>query len=330
MCVIRQLTSRGNFASAALMLAATIGLLFSAAEVWAVESLAYSFESGTDDNPDQFAPNGGGITVAADLTTGVTDGIYSMKTSVEAGATFVGALTTSVNPTPTGGSTIIGDPPGIDYVLFDMTIAPGDEFPTATGSFAVIGVTIFGASQPDRPGGQLFGLQAQFKHEVHIDGLAAGTYRDVRIDLADAHSHPLTFVANQSFNEIFGEEGSGANDIIPSAFQLFFNKSANLPLTVYLDNVRVGTNPPGVPGDYNGDGTVNAADYALWRDGGALLNEVADPGTISAADYTEWRTRFGNASGGGSSSAVPEPGSVLLAFAAGGCWLASRWRRFAR
>jgi hypothetical protein len=324
----RQVTLRGEFGHILLLCAATLGLSNCPSGAQAQETLAYSFESGTDENPDAFGPNGGGFTVAADLTTGVTLGTYSMKTSMVAGATFAGALSSAVNPTPTGAT--IGDPPGIDYVLVDVTIAPGDEFPGGEGSFAVFGVTVFGHSQPDRPGGQQFGLQAQFKDEEHIDGLAAGTYRDLRIDLSDAHTHPLTFVPNQSFNEIFGEEGSGPDDVIPSGFQLFVNKTNNLPLTIYFDNVRVGINPPGVLGDYNGDGSVNAADYTVWRDGGPLLNEVADPGTVSPADYDAWRERFGNTSGSGRSSAVPEPSGVVLAMAAGGCWWGLRWRRFAR
>ena len=69
-------------------------------------------------------------------------------------------------------------------------------------------------------------------------------------------------------------------------------------------------------GDYNGNGTVDAADYVLWRNGGPLLNEVDTPGTVNAADYTEWRARFGNpspGSGSGSgSSAVPEPATSAL------------------
>jgi hypothetical protein len=83
---------------------------------------------------------------------------------------------------------------------------------------------------------------------------------------------------------------------------------------------------PGVAGDYNNDGTVNAADYVLWRKGGTLANEVADPGTVSAADYTEWRARFGNTAGSGASldgAAVPEPSSLFIfligALASSGC-----------
>jgi hypothetical protein len=71
--------------------------------------------------------------------------------------------------------------------------------------------------------------------------------------------------------------------------------------------------PAGVPGDYNNNGVVDAADYVLWRKGGPLQNEVDNPGTVNAADYTAWRTRFGSTSGSGlGASAVPEPNAIML------------------
>ena len=33
-----------------------------------------------------------------------------------------------------------------------------------------------------------------------------------------------------------------------------------------------------VAGDYNGNGTVDAADYVSWRNGGTLVNEVDTAG----------------------------------------------------
>jgi hypothetical protein len=200
---------------------AAVAILFCAGVVHA--QTVYSFEA-PPVNPDGFGPNGGGVTIAQD-TIGATDLTHSMKVSVVGGATFVGALTGAVNP-------LIGDPPGVNSILFDMTVNQGDAFP---GAFALVGVTIFGASQPGP--GQQFGLQAQFADFEHIDGKAPGTYT-VQIDLNSA-THPLTFAANQSFNQIFGTVGSGPNDIIPTGFQLFFNKSNDAPLTVYIDNVRV-------------------------------------------------------------------------------------------
>ena len=86
--------------------------------------------------------------------------------------------------------------------------------------------------------------------------------------------------------------------------------------------------PPAVPGDYNGNGKVDGADYVLWRKGGPLANEVDNPGTVDAADYTEWRARYGNPPGAGSglgAGAVPEPTAALLALVAGLATIAS-WR----
>jgi hypothetical protein len=73
--------------------------------------------------------------------------------------------------------------------------------------------------------------------------------------------------------------------------------------------------PPAVLGDYNNNGTVDAADYVVWRNGGPLANESASIGVNDQADYTFWRSRFGATSGSGSglsAAGVPEPGSLLL------------------
>jgi hypothetical protein len=73
--------------------------------------------------------------------------------------------------------------------------------------------------------------------------------------------------------------------------------------------------PAGIPGDYNNNGTVDAADYVLWRKGGPLANEVDAPGTVNAADYIAWRARFGNSTSGvgtNENAAVPEPATTAL------------------
>ena len=77
-------------------------------------------------------------------------------------------------------------------------------------------------------------------------------------------------------------------------------------------SVTVST-PPAVLGDYNGNGSVDAADYVLWRNGGPLLNEGVTVGTVDPADYNYWRSRFGTTTGSGSVAGnVPEPNSLLL------------------
>jgi hypothetical protein len=72
-------------------------------------------------------------------------------------------------------------------------------------------------------------------------------------------------------------------------------------------------------GDYNGSGTVDAADYVLWR---------KTDGT--QAGYDAWRTHFGETVSGGSvasaNATVPEPATlVLLMYAAAG-WCLRRGR----
>ena len=77
----------------------------------------------------------------------------------------------------------------------------------------------------------------------------------------------------------------------------------------------------GLPGDFNGDGWVDAADYTTWRDHLGDGDESALNGNgdgmngVDAGDYTLWVDSFGTHNeGGGSLGAgnVPEPASVTL------------------
>ena len=57
--------------------------------------------------------------------------------------------------------------------------------------------------------------------------------------------------------------------------------------------------PDELPGDYNQDGTVDAADYVVWRStldqtGTDLVADGNDNGAVDAADYQLWRANFGS------------------------------------
>lgn len=70
-----------------------------------------------------------------------------------------------------------------------------------------------------------------------------------------------------------------------------------------------------LPGDYNNDGFVNAADYTVWRNAlgtAATLPGDTSPGGVSAVDYTVWANNYGRTAGGSSSVAIPEPSALLL------------------
>jgi hypothetical protein len=97
--------------------------------------------------------------------------------------------------------------------------------------------------------------------------------------------------------------------------------------------------PEHPPGDYNRNGTVDAADYVLWRKlVGHLVTACSGPdfncnGFVEFDEYAPWRQNFGNttansasAVGGeytGPARSIPEPSAMtlagLLAFGSIGC-----------
>lgn len=91
--------------------------------------------------------------------------------------------------------------------------------------------------------------------------------------------------------------------------------------------------PGGLPGDYNENGFVDAADYTVWRDnvGAATLpnRDSGAVGVVGTSDYNFWRDHFGESAGSGSlgSAAVPEPSSLLLVVVCGMGAVLARARR---
>lgn len=91
---------------------------------------------------------------------------------------------------------------------------------------------------------------------------------------------------------------------------------ATLPGVLHMGLAVVPTSP--LPGDYSGDGQVDAADYAVWRDTGR-----------PEQDYATWRDHFGEHSpgAGAETQGAPEPHAAASAAAALGAWGLSRGRR---
>lgn len=102
-------------------------------------------------------------------------------------------------------------------------------------------------------------------------------------------------------------QANGNSGVTGHTFGDFFDVTGTLGADDYILTSLLAA--PGVDGDYNGDGTVNAADYTVWRDGGS-------PDSTQAG-YDKWKQNFGNSgAGGGAGGAVPEPSTVALALVA--------------
>jgi hypothetical protein len=78
--------------------------------------------------------------------------------------------------------------------------------------------------------------------------------------------------------------------------------------------------PEPLPGDFNADGTVDAADYVVWRKN--------DGGQFDETDYLDWRANFdrSNTAGTGSFTAVPEPATFMAVLACMALVVVSRKR----
>jgi PEP-CTERM motif len=96
--------------------------------------------------------------------------------------------------------------------------------------------------------------------------------------------------------------------------------------TDYRNAIMAPADSAPIPGDYNQDGAVDAADYTVWRDHlgtsfalGGNGDETDDSaGVVDQADYALWKANFGNLAGSGafSNAAVPEPSTFVLLAAA--------------
>jgi hypothetical protein len=111
---------------------------------------------------------------------------------------------------------------------------------------------------------------------------------------------------------------------------------AGTPLTQLTGGGSLQVTAQILPGDFNGNNVVDAADYVLWRDSFGTFNILAnDPyfGTeIDQDQYDVWRSHFGNTSpgsgtGSSQSGSVPEPTAALLAIVASALAFAGGRRR---
>jgi hypothetical protein len=119
-------------------------------------------------------------------------------------------------------------------------------------------------------------------------------------------STTLTLIENQTTDQILGYfEHSSSLDLYAEGSEIL---DTGFNGTVHISYVGGNGNDAvlqlvaaTMPGDHNGDGTVDAADYVIWR-------KMA---TGDGQGYLDWREHFGANSSSTSSSAAPEPSGVI-------------------
>jgi hypothetical protein len=211
-------------------------------------------------------------------------------------ATILGSVTGGAS----GAASFVGD----NSVSGNLTMAASDSLairlggtsPQLSDSLSIGGnASLAGALGVSLQGGFIPSLGDEFAI-VGIAGSLAGTFNG----LADN-----ALVGNFGGTDLFiTYAGGDGNDVV------LFAQAAPLP------------------GDYNQNGTVDAADYTVWRNNLGSLTSLPNDDTagVGPDDYDRWKTHFGESggSGSGAGSAVPEPrGDVLVAICALVAMLAS-------
>ena len=106
--------------------------------------------------------------------------------------------------------------------------------------------------------------------------------------------------------------------VVPNAYLVGIEEATNNDFQDYVYIIRnVAPFVPGVPGDYNDNGDVDAADYVVWRKNLgqpiALPNENVTPGMVTQEDYATWRANFGATAGAAAVASLPSPLRVFEA-----------------
>jgi hypothetical protein len=164
------------------------------------------------------------------------------------------------------------------------------------------------------------------------------------VKVATHHNGSENYTFYNPKQEPFFDQDGGRTIYLEGTYSNTFSGNPNpTPLYDYNEimyRLDLSTIPslvaPTLLGDYNGDGTVDAADYSTWRDamtiGGVYLLNDSTPGTLDESDFAFWRDHFGDTLNAGSAAAaIPEPSAVLLAtVAVGMAWGMTRSQRHER
>jgi hypothetical protein len=155
-------------------------------------------------------------------------------------------------------------------------------------------------------------------------GIPAGSAFHIDFTLATANTYNLALKPLGGGSPLFSQTGAPLEGTIGSAIQSInisaygTGSSSNGSKELFFDNMTV-SSAAGIPGDYNSNGSVDAADYIIWRKtrnqaGIGLPADGNGNNVVDSGDYNVWRSHFGaNATGVGVVMMnVPESSSTAI------------------
>ena len=211
----------------------------------------------------------------------------------------VGDYTVNAGGTLGGTGTIGSAADPVDIHNNGGTIAPG----ASVGTLTTFGNVIFGADS--HLGIEVAGADAD---KLAVTGNLDLTALGNALDVTGTGSGSWVIAT-------YAGSLTGTFESVTSGISVNYGTGTNSQITI------MGTlSAAGLPGDYNGDHVVDAADYTVWRDhlgdaSEASLHNNGDGGAVTASDYTYWKQHFGTTGGSGglsSTASVPEPASLVL------------------
>jgi serralysin len=251
-------------------------------------------------DPNEKSHNGQGNNTAA-LATPL--GSIAVGSSIDVGSSAVGK---------TSGANMVVGPNESDFVsVFGNT--DSDYYSFNVSSAVKLNAVL-------TPQGGMFDQAQQTTPQVAPTPFDATNRNDLMLTLFGTDGTTQLALVN---NTAAGLAETLSGFTLPSAGQYYVRVTGATANAVQLYDLRLSVAAAIIvlPGDYNHDGVVDAADYTVWRDslgktGSGLAADGNGDNVVNAADYTLWQAHFGQTAGGGSgasaSGAVPEPASLVL------------------
>lgn len=247
-------------------------------------------------------PNEVLLLTTADVAPPVPPSDVLADTSVDTGLANYGEITVTFDaPVENTGD--------VDVVIVDVG-----------GSSDPFDLTINGITVTIPPGSQDFATDGQIPFDIQTSNQGGPFNSVTQLDAATFTTTSTTSTSQRNFIAVdlddFGvADGATITSLtIENPVDGGFDTMAVFGLPEFTPTI--------LPGDYNGDGSVDAADFTFYRNNlGKSENLLAfgsrDPnntGEINTADLAFWASQYGNVSAAlmGSAVSVPEPGAAAL------------------